>query len=146
MQAKKLIAAVSLFLAAGAALADGKTREQVVAEVYAARAAGLLDVTEANFPAIPQTPSTLTREQVRVETLQAIADGTVGQTEADYPRVPAQPSGLSREQVKAEVLAARAAGLLDQNEVNYPRDDSSFRRPNVSARLQARAAALQNQQ
>lgn len=146
MQAKKLIAAASLFLAAGAALADGKTREQVVAEVYAARAAGLLDTTEANFPAIPQTPSTLTREQVRAETLQAIADGTVSQTEADYPRIAAQPSGLSREQVKAEVLAARAAGLLDQNEVNYPRDESSFRRPKVDARLHARAALPQNQQ
>jgi hypothetical protein len=146
MKAQKLIAAVSLFLAAGAALADGKTREQVVAEVYAARAAGLLDVTEADFPPLPQTPSTLSRAQVRAETLQAIADGEVGQTEADFPRIVSQPSGMSREQVKAEVLAARAAGLLDQNEVNYPRDYGNSRRPNVDARLQARAAALPNQQ
>jgi hypothetical protein len=146
MKAQKLIAAMSLLLAASAALADGKTREQVVAEVYAARAAGLLDVTEADFPPLPQAPSTLSREQVRAETLQAIADGEVGQTEADFPRIASQPSGLSREQVKAEVLAARAAGLLDQNEVNYPRDYSYSRRPNVDARLQARAAALLNQQ
>ncbi len=146
MRLKHILAAVSLLAATGAALADGLTRADVAAQVRQTRAAGLLDMTEARFPAMPEQPSTLTREQVRAAAVQARANGELDITEGDYPHIAPQPSTLTRAQVRAEVLAARASGLLDLNEVNYPREYANGLQPRVQAQpMQAslRTSSLQ---
>lgn len=100
MNAKHLIATVSLVFAAGAALAEP---------------------ADLNYPqASGRQQSGLTREQVKADVLRARAAGELDFNEANFPPQPVAKSTLSREQVKAEVIAARAAGALDVNEVNYP--------------------------
>lgn len=64
------------------------TRAEVQAEVLRARAAGELDITEADFPfAPPSAKSTVTRAEVRAETIRARAAGELDITEAspNYP-------------------------------------------------------------
>lgn len=125
MNIKHIIAAVSLstaaFAGATAAQADeGLTRAQVRAELVHARAAGLLDQSDAAYPVIPATTSHLSRADVRAQIALARADGTLNVSDADYPRI-VEPAGtLTRAQVKADVVAARAAGLLDTSEATYP--------------------------
>lgn len=121
MNIKHVIVSTLMLAAAGGAFADtGKTRAEVVAELMQARADGLLDQNETNYPREYPFVSTLTREQVKAEVLQARADGTLEFNEADYPRTPAQPaSHLTRAQVKADVAAARADGTLDANPDDY---------------------------
>lgn len=122
MNAKQIFASVSLLIAAGAAMAEpvGLTREQVRAEAVRARAAGELDITEANYPVLQATVSHVTREQVRNEAIAARAAGELDLNETNYPPTPAATSTRTRADVKAEVLAARASGELDINETNYP--------------------------
>lgn len=114
MNAKHIIASVSLLIAAGAAMAQPG---------------------ELNFPnLVAKQQSSLTREQVKADVLQARADGALDFSEVNYPPLAAAKSGLSREQVRAEVLAARANGELDLNETNY----SGF----FDGRAQRQAATL----
>lgn len=64
------------------------TRADVKAEVLRARAAGELDITEANFPfEQPAAKSALTRADVRAEVIRARAAGELDITEAseNYP-------------------------------------------------------------
>lgn len=82
MNAKSIIASVSLLFAAGAALADeGLTREQVRAETLAAIQAGQIDNSEAAQDITKPSPSSVTREQVKAETLAAIAAGKLEHNE-----------------------------------------------------------------
>lgn len=122
MNAKRIIASVSLLIAAGAAMAEpvGLTREQVRAEAVRARSAGELDFNETNYPAVQASVSHVTREQVRNEAIAARAAGELDLNETNYPPQPAATSTRTRADVKAEVLAARASGELDINETNYP--------------------------
>ncbi|SFV13566.1 DUF4148 domain-containing protein [Pseudoduganella namucuonensis] len=100
MNAKHLIATVSLVLAAGAALAQP---------------------ADLNYPQYSgQQKSGVTREQVKAEVLRARAAGELDFSEANYLPPQLAKSTLTREQVKAEVIAARASGALDVNETNYP--------------------------
>ena len=88
MNIKSIIASVSLLAAAGAAFAQGPsgqlTREQVIAETVAARAAGQLDQNEATFNQSLQSASTgtLTRAEVKAETLAARNAGELDRNEA----------------------------------------------------------------
>lgn len=114
MNAKHIIASVSLIFAAGAA--------------FAAPA-------ELNFPSLNAAPSAgVTRAAVQAEVIRARNAGELELSEVNYPPLAATTSTLTREQVKADVLAARANGELDINEVNYP----SF----FDARVQRSATTL----
>jgi hypothetical protein len=96
MNAKHIIASVSLLVAAGAA--------------FAAPA-------DLNFPDLrANASSTVSRAEVRAEAIRARNAGELNFTEANYPPVYATTSNVSREQVRAEVVAARANGQLDSNE------------------------------
>jgi hypothetical protein len=105
-------------LVSAASAATQLTREEVRAEVVRARAAGELDVTEANYPPEFKSPtSTLTRAQVRAELLRARAAGELDLTEASYPfSYTQEKSTVTRAAVLAEVIRARNAGELDITE------------------------------
>lgn len=114
---------LSAVIATGANAADshdasqGLTREQVRAEVLAARAAGTLDATEANYPReFPAAGSPLTRAQVKAELLRARAAGEMDWTDATYPLNVQATSHPTRSEVIAEVVRARQAGELDITE------------------------------
>ena len=93
------------------------TREQVRAEVLAARAAGTLDFTEANYPREYLTVSTVTRAEVMAGVIRARAAGELDVIEATNPFPNAkQKSSLTRADVLAEVIRARAAGELEITE------------------------------
>jgi hypothetical protein len=111
MNAKSLIASVSLLLAAGAAFAAPAaqvTREQVIAETVAARDAGQLDQNEASLD------------------------------QAFLARATPSTGGLTRAQVIAETIAARNAGELDINDAYM---DPAFQSPRKSAYVKAQLAA-----
>lgn len=113
MNAKSIIASVSLLVAAGAAFAQGPsgqlTREQVIAETVAARAAGQLDQNES----------------------------TINQSFVNAPA-----GTLSREDVKAQAIAARNAGELDRNEAydDVAYMSPRARNANVKAQMAAKTA------
>lgn len=124
MNAKHIIASVSLLIAAGAAFAEP---------------------AELNFPTQAAKVQTgLTRAQVQADVLQARAEGTLEFSEVNYPPLVAASTTLTRAQVKADVIAARANGELDLNETNYPSFfDGRVQRPaaTLTASAKARAAA-----
>jgi hypothetical protein len=112
MNAKSIIASVSLLLAAGAAFAapaEQLSREQVIAETVAARNAGQLNQSEADLD--------------RGFLTQA---GT--------------GSGLTRAQVIAETIAARNAGELDTNEAYLDPFLSPRKSAGVKAQLAAKTS------
>ena len=88
MNIKSIIASVSLLVAAGAAFAQAPsgqlTREQVIAETVAARAAGQLDLNEGtitqSFASVPT--STVSRDNVKAETIAARNAGRLDRNEA----------------------------------------------------------------
>ena len=93
------------------------TREQVRAEVLAARAAGTLDITEANYPReLTTARSAVTRAQVKAEVIRARAAGEMDWTDATYPLNTQEKSHVTRAEVLAEVSRARKAGELDITE------------------------------
>jgi hypothetical protein len=112
MNAKSIIASVSLLLAAGAAFAapsEQVTREQVIAQTVAARNAGELDQSEAGLD--------------RAFLNQANSG-----------------SGLTRAQVIAETIAARNAGELDINDAYAdPAFQAPRKAASVKAQLAAKA-------
>ena len=113
MNAKSIIASVSLLLAAGAAFAapaEQLTREQVIAQTVAARNAGELDQTEASLD-------------------QAFLNQA------------SNGSGLTRAQVIAETIAARNAGELDVNDAYLdPAFQAPRKSAAVKAQLAAKSA------
>jgi predicted RNA-binding protein (virulence factor B family) len=94
------------------------TREQVEAEVLAARAAGTLDLTEANYPhEFTAEKSTVTGAQVKAEVIRARAAGELDLPEGAFPvaHTP-EKSQVTRAEVLAEVIRARNAGELETTE------------------------------
>jgi hypothetical protein len=85
MNIKSIIASASLLAVtatfAGAAMAEGLTREQVAADTVAAIQAGKLDNSEAAQDNTRVTAGVVTREQVKSETLAAIAAGKLEHNE-----------------------------------------------------------------
>lgn len=110
MNVKNILASVSLLIAAGAAMAQpaelnfpgaavqqksSLTREQVKAEVLAARAAGELDFNDVTYPLQQAQPSVRTRADVKAEVLVARAAGLLDQNDTNYPinyELPRRPS------------------------------------------------------
>ncbi|EJO29066.1 DUF4148 domain-containing protein [Achromobacter marplatensis] len=112
--------ALCLALTGGAAHAEGKTREQVRAELMEAKAAGLVTYGEQQYPVDLPATSTKTASQVREELAAARAAGMVTFGELDYPpNVPAS-TDKSREAVQAEMREARARGVMKSGELDYP--------------------------
>ena len=119
MNVKSIIASVSLLVAAGAAFAQGPsgqlTREQVIAETVAARAAGQLDQNEATLnAALFNAPtSTLTREEVKAQTLAARNAGELDRNEA-YDDAAYMAPRAKNANVKAQMAAKTVKGGTTQ--------------------------------
>ena len=119
MNVKFIIASVSLLIAAGAAFAQGPsgqlTREQVIAETVAARAAGQLDQNEATLnAALFNAPtSTLTREEVKARTLAARNAGELDRNEA-YDDAAYMAPLAKNANVKAQMAAKTVKGGTTQ--------------------------------
>jgi len=113
MNIKSIIASVSLLVAAGAAFAQAPagqlTREQVIAETVAARAAGQLDQNEATLnAALFSTPtSTLTRAEVKAQTVAARNAGELDRNEA-YDDASYMTPRARNPDVKAQMAAKPA--------------------------------------
>lgn len=116
------LSALTLCLAfvAGAAHAEGKTREQVRAELMEAKAAGLVTYGEQQYPVDVPDNAVKTRQQVLEERDAARAAGQITRGELDYPPVAREAAGKTREQVIAEMRQARAQGLMKSGELDYP--------------------------
>jgi hypothetical protein len=112
------VIATGAFAAGHEGATESVTREQVRAEVLAARAAGTLDNTEANYPReLTAEKSTITRAQIRDEVIRARAAGELDLTEGSYLFAHAQEkSSVTGADVLAEVIRARTAGELDITE------------------------------
>ena len=109
-----------LAFVAGAAHAEGKTREQVRAELMEAKAAGLVTYGEQQYPVDVPDNAVKTRQQVLEERDAARAAGQITRGELDYPPVAQEAAGKTREQVIAEMRQARAQGLMKSGELDYP--------------------------
>lgn len=112
--------ALSLTVLCGVAHADGKTREQVRAELMQAKAAGLVTHGELEYPVELPATQAKTRAQVREELDAARRAGLVTHGDLDYPPAVSEPAGKTREQVVAETREARARGLITSGELDYP--------------------------
>ena len=109
-----------LALASGAAHAEGKTREQVRAELMEAKAAGLVTYGEQQYPVDLPATSTKTASQVREELAAARAAGMVTSGELDYPPDVPASTDKTREAVRAEMREARVRGEMKSGELDYP--------------------------
>lgn len=119
MNVKSIIASVSLLVAAGAAFAQAPsgqlTREQVIAETVAARAAGQLDQNEAtiNQSFANVSTSTLSRDDVKAQTIAARNAGELDRNEA-YDDVAYMSPSARKANVKAQMAAKTAKGSTTQ--------------------------------
>ncbi|ABR91736.1 Uncharacterized conserved protein [Janthinobacterium sp. Marseille] len=96
---KKLIAAIAISIASGAALAHNAPTNSFV----------LAQAEESNYPILPSFASTKTRAEVKAELLQARDNGLLATTDSDYPKLPAATSSKTRAQVKAELEQSKAS-------------------------------------
>lgn len=118
---KKLTLIALSLIAASAAMADGLSREQVIAELQQARAQGTLELMHSENPgafgrAIIGTPSTVSRAEVLAQLKQARDSGALERRsrESYEPVITTNgASGKTRAQVLAELQQARANGELD---------------------------------
>ena len=119
MNIKSIIASVSLLVAAGAAFAQAPagqlTREQVIAETVAARAAGQLDQNEATISQsfANASTSTLSRDEVKAQTIAARNAGELDRNEA-YDDVAYMTPSARKANVKAQMAAKAVKGGTTQ--------------------------------
>jgi Domain of unknown function (DUF4148) len=125
------ITAIALFslLSAGAAMADGLSRDDVVAELVRARNAGELNALQSEsygFSGFSQpvltAKSGISREAVTAELQRARQSGELARRDAESysPSVAPVASTTTRAQVLAELQAARASGEFAQLNSNNP--------------------------
>lgn len=128
MNAKNLIAAVTMFAAAGAALADDtypfvdhsryvgtKTRAEVVAELNRASAAGELARTE--YVEHKPVASGKTRAEVRAELEAEYAAGRYASTQPEFVEFTNVASTRSREDVRNEAIQAAKARQTNRAQI-----------------------------
>ncbi len=123
----KKLTVVALFslLSTGAALADGLSREQVVAELVRARTAGELVVQQTENPdafgrAVIATGPTTSRATVQAELQRARAAGELRGRDAESSTVSSVTiSAKTRAEVSAELQQARARGELQSQQISY---------------------------
>ena len=101
--------------------AESLTRAQVVAELQAAKAAGLVSFGDLDYPPALTHNSSASRSQVVAELRAAKVAGQVTYGDLDYPPVNAvADSTLTREQVHAEVVAIHKNGPVAFGGEGYP--------------------------
>jgi hypothetical protein len=121
---KKLTVIALALLSAGAAMADGLSREQVVAELQRARNAGELVAWNSENPeafgrSLVASGSALSREAVRAELQTARASGEQARIDIEsYSPSIAVGSTTSRAEVVAELARARASGEVNPAHLN----------------------------
>ena len=94
------------------------SRDQVRAELVAARAAGTIPQGEQAYPVIA-VQSTLSRSQVQAELQAAAAQGLIPNGEqGDTLAARDTTSNVSRAQIAAELRAAKAAGQVTTGEAD----------------------------
>jgi hypothetical protein len=116
------VVALCAFGGAIAGEAGESSRADVIADMHAARASGLLDALHGedsgSFHLSRQAaPTALTRDAVRAQLAAARASGDFAELHSedsgsDYLTRHMAPSTLTRAQVRAEMLAARTSGEL----------------------------------
>ena len=115
MNIKSIIASVSLLVAAGAAFAQAPsgqlTREQVIAETVAARAAGQLDRNDLTItqPFANVSTGTLSRADVEAQTVAARNAGTLDHNEA-YDDIAYMTPSVRKADVKPQVATKTVKG------------------------------------
>lgn len=98
---------ISATVFAGAAQAADEspvTRAQVVAEMQAAKSAGLISTGEQAYPPAIAASNSKSRSEVQNELSAALAAGTISMGEQAYPSLAATPSSKTRAEVKAELF------------------------------------------
>lgn len=118
MNAKNLIAAVSLFAAAGSVLADStypyveftnvpstRTRAEVMNELKSAQASGELS-RQTEYVEHTKVASGKTRAEVRAELEQAYAEGHYASTQPEYVEFTRVASTRTRDEVRKEAIQA----------------------------------------
>ncbi|MFY8117683.1 MAG: DUF4148 domain-containing protein [Roseateles sp.] len=105
---KKLSVVALSLIAASAAMAQGLSREQVLAELQRARAAGEIARvdSESYSPSVRSLASTKTRAEVVAELERARATGELAVLNSDNPSQ-AELQALQRGQAAAERLAGQ---------------------------------------
>ncbi|AWQ06865.1 DUF4148 domain-containing protein [Bordetella bronchiseptica] len=86
------------------------TREQVKAELEAARAQGLLNFSDAEYPVIRDTGPGKTRAEVLQELQEAREQGLLNFSDAEYPVIRNTGSVKARAEVLRELKKARQEG------------------------------------
>lgn len=104
-----MISATAFAGAAQAADDSSLTREQVVAEMQAARSAGLISTGELDYPPRVSSASDKSRSEVKAELAAAIEAGQISIGEQVYPSVAGTASSKTRAEVKAELFDYAAA-------------------------------------
>lgn len=121
---KKLTVIALTLLTAGAAMANGLSREEVVAELQRARNAGELIAQNSENPDIAgraAAASTTSRSAVVAELQRARQAGELdGLNSESGVAIKATASTTTRAQVLAELERARASGELDVLNSNNP--------------------------
>ncbi|QPF74435.1 DUF4148 domain-containing protein [Roseateles sp. DAIF2] len=122
MSKKLTLIALSL-IASGAAMAQGLSREQVAAELQAARASGQLQLLNSENPdaagrgqiAASGKASALSRATVLNELQHARASGELARVDSESygPSVAPVASTKTRAEVMAELQRARASGEIE---------------------------------
>ncbi|PZP26951.1 MAG: hypothetical protein DI603_23145 [Roseateles depolymerans] len=113
----KLPLAVIALIASGHSLAQGLSRQEVIAELQRARASGELARNHSENPDFHRLPhtgtSTVSRAEVLAQLAHARASGELARSQRESYEPPA-PTGrpLSRAEVLAELHRARANGEL----------------------------------
>ncbi len=123
MKVTATLAALSLgFASIGLAQAADLTRAQVVEQLHAAQAQGIVTIGEHPGYPVESTPSTQSRAEVVNALRLAQAQGQVAFGEqAHYPQLQSEGASKTRAQVLAELAAARADGsvIIGESE-HYP--------------------------
>jgi len=125
---KKLTVIALSLLTAGAAMAQGLSREQVVAELVRARASGELAAMNSEDPSafgrlgVQAGASKLGRDAVVAELKRARAAGELAGLDSETDTIPqvATVSTKTRAEVLAELQRARASGELELLNSNNP--------------------------
>jgi anti-sigma28 factor (negative regulator of flagellin synthesis) len=130
MNAKHLIAAVTVLAATGSVLAQEfvepgvnfvstRTRAEVVAELKQAQADGTYLVLDTEYPIIKQAGTPRTRAEVLAELKQAQDDGSYYVNDVSYPVIPTATASRSRDEVRTELDAHRKAHPFGQVDSRY---------------------------
>lgn len=114
---KNLTFALAALIVTGSTLAEGLSRQEVVAELERARASGELarnhsENPDFHGPALT-SGSKVSRAEVLAQLTRARASGELADSQRESYEPPVTTgSGLSRAEVVAELLRARASGEL----------------------------------